>query len=299
MKRGIVLALSAYIFWGFFPVYFKQLQNVEALEIAANRIIWTFAFLFVINLLGKNWKQLIDNVIKGKNKFYMFFPALLIGTNWFVYVWAINAGFIIETSLGYFISPLFSVFFGVFFLKESLRKVQWFAVSIAAIGVLYMTIVYGNFPWIALYLAVTWSLYGLLRKKSPLSSIEGLTVESGLLSIPVFVYLLIHMINGTGSLFAIDLRTDLFLLGCGLVTALPLLVFVKAARLIDLSLIGILQYIYPTLLLLVGVFIYDEILTEAKIVGFVFIWTALFIYTTEGTIFLRKKRMRLGTQTTS
>ncbi len=296
MNRGIIYALGAYLFWGFFPVYFKQLNHVSSFEIAAHRVIWTFAFLFILNIFRQNWKCLKENIMSSKNKFYIFFPAALIGTNWFVFVWAINAGFIIETSLGYFISPLFSVFFGVFFLQEHLRRIQWIAVGVAGMGVLIMTVLYGSFPWIALFLAVTWSIYGLLRKKSSLTSAEGLTVESGLLSFPVFIYLTWLMVTGGGAFLSIDLRTDLYLLGCGIVTAVPLLVFIKAARMINLSLIGVIQYIYPLLLLLVGVLVYDEVLTEVKIVGFVFIWIALFIYSAEGTFYLNKKRLALKTE---
>jgi chloramphenicol-sensitive protein RarD len=206
-----------------------------------------------------------------------------------MYIWAVNAGFIIETSLGYFICPLISVFLGVVFLQEGLRRIQWMAVVIAGTGVLIMTFIYGQFPWISLYLAGTWGTYGLLRKKSLLSSVEGLSLETALLSVPAVIYLVYLTTSGSGS-FLTDFPKSLLLIGSGITSGLPLLVFIIGARMINLSLIGILQYIYPTLIFIVGAFIYDEILSEAKMIGFMFIWSALIIYTIEGTIFLNRKK---------
>jgi len=289
MNRGIAFALSAYIFWGLHPIYWKLLQSVPSVEIVSHRIIWSFVFFVIIISIRKEWKGLSRKIKESNNKSILFIPALLIGTNWAMYIWAVNAGFIIETSLGYFICPLISVFLGVVFLQEGLRRIQWMAVVIAGTGVLIMTFIYGQFPWISLYLAGTWGTYGLLRKKSPLSSVEGLSLETALLSVPAVIYLIYVTASGSGS-FLTDLPKRLLLIGSGITSGLPLLVFIIGARMINLSLIGILQYIYPTLIFIVGAFIYDEILSEAKMIGFMFIWSALIIYTIEGTIFLNRKK---------
>ncbi|MBU1101557.1 MAG: EamA family transporter RarD [Bacteroidetes bacterium] len=290
MKKGVLLALFAYTFWGFFPVYWKQLLHVASPEIAAHRVFWSFILLVVFLLMQGKLKNTFSRIRKSPNKFLLVFPSLLIGTNWFLYVWAVNAGFIIETSLGYFISPLLSVFLGVFILHEHLRRLQWLAISIAAIGVLIMTIVYGQFPWIALYLAGSWSIYGLLRKKSEFNGPEGLALDSAILSIPILGYLLFLLVNGNGSFLYVDIQTNFLLIGCGVMTVLPLTVFITASRLIELSLIGIISYIYPAILLLVGVFLYDETLTQIKLIGFIFIWIALIIYSLEGVMFRRRKQ---------
>jgi chloramphenicol-sensitive protein RarD len=293
MNRGIVYALSAYIFWGLHPIYWKLLQEVPSVEIVSHRIIWSFVFFVIIVSFRKEWKKLTRKIKDSKNKLIIFLPALLIGSNWALYIWAVNAGFIIETSLGYFICPLITVFLGVVFLHENLRRIQWIAVLIAGTGVLIMSFIYGQFPWISLYLAGTWGTYGLLRKKSPLSSVEGLTLETALLSVPAVIYLVYLTMSNTGSFF-IDLPTSLLLIGSGITSGLPLLVFIVGARMINLSLIGILQYIYPTLIFIVGAFIYGEPLSEAKMIGFMFIWSALIIYTVEGTFFLKRRKVLIA-----
>ncbi|MFC1784501.1 EamA family transporter RarD [Candidatus Neomarinimicrobiota bacterium] len=275
MNRGVILALSAYIFWGVHPIYWKLLKHVPSIEILSHRILWSFVFFVIIISLHKEWNGLKKKL--KNNKLIVILPAFLIGSNWALFVWAVNADYIVETSLGYFICPLISVFLGVFFLKETLRKMQWLAVLIAAIGVLIMTFFYGQFPWIALYLAGSWGLYGLLRKKSPFDAVEGLTIETALLSIPIIIYLTYLEINGTSSFF-VKVQTSSLLIGTGIISGLPLIIYIIGARLINLSLIGILQYVYPIMILLIGVMIYNEPLTESRIVGFIFIWIAVIVY---------------------
>lgn len=278
MNRGIIYALSAYIFWGIHPIYWKQLQTIPSSEIIAHRIIWSLLFfVFIISTSG-HWRNLIRKIRINKNKWILILPAFLIGSNWTMYIWAVNAGFIIETSLGYFICPLVSVFLGVFILKEKLFIYQWAAIGIALCGVLVMTFVYGTFPWISLFLAFTWAIYGLLRKRSPLSATEGLLLETSVLSIPATVYL--FYLHQTASFsFLSDLKISLLLIGTGITSGLPLMIFISASKLIKLSLIGILQYILPTLLFLIGYYIYNEPFDEVKIIGFTFIWIALLLYT--------------------
>ncbi len=294
-NNGIALALSAYIFWGVHPIYWKQLINVPSGEILCHRIVWSFLFFIIIISSRKEWPALIDKLKNSKNKFSVFAPALLIGTNWGMYVWAVNAGYVVETSLGYFISPLLNVFLGVFFLSEKLRTIQWISITIAAFGVIYTTVLLGTFPWIAIYLAGSWGLYGLLRKKSPLSSAEGLTLETAILSIPSLIYFLYLTVSGTGS-FLLDTKTTSLLIGTGIISGLPLLVFIAGARKIDLSLIGILQYIYPTLLFLIGAFIYNEPVNDAKLTGFIFIWGALILYSIDSAFVFTRKRTAVETE---
>lgn len=242
MNRGIILSLSAYIFWGLHPIYWKLLHEVPSIEIVTHRIIWSLLFFAIIISYRKGWKEMIMKIEGSDNKIILFLPALLIGSNWSLYIWAVNAGFIVETSLGYFISPLVSVFLGVLFLKENLRKIQWLSVLIASAGVIIITFIYGQFPWISIFLAGTWATYGLLRKKSPLSSIEGLTLETALLAAPVIIYILYLTAYG-GSSFIMNTSTTILLIGSGVMSGLPLLIFIMGARMISLSLIGILQYI--------------------------------------------------------
>ena len=287
MNRGVILALSAYIFWGLHPIYWKQLQHVPSVEIVSHRIIWSFVFFLIIMTIRRDWKTWLGKMAESRNRWILFLPAFLIGSNWAMYVWAVNAGYIIETSLGYFICPLITVFLGVLFCHEHLRKLQWAAVAIAGSGVLIMTILYGQFPWISLYLAGTWGAYGLLRKKSPLSPVEGLMLETSVLTVIGLTVLMVSQCRGAGPLFP-DLKTGLLLCGTGVISGLPLLVFIAGARLTPLSLIGILQYVYPTLIFLTGVLVYHESLTRSKWTGFMFIWLALAIYTLEGVFRDRK-----------
>ncbi|MBN2000907.1 EamA family transporter RarD [candidate division KSB1 bacterium] len=291
MNRGVILTLSAYIFWGIHPIYWKQLDHVPSFEIVSHRMFWSMVFFLVIVSWSGQWRVLYKKIAGSDKKWLLVLPALLIGSNWLTYIWAVNAGFIIETSLGYFICPLVSVFLGVFILKERLRTVQWTAIGIAAAGVLLMTLFYGQFPWISLYLAGTWGTYGLLRKKSHLSSVEGLTLETTVLSVLALAYL-VYLFSVHKFSFGADLTGSLLLMGTGVISGLPLLVFIHGARLIDLALVGILQYVYPTLIFIIGYFVYAEQLNEAKLMGFVFIWSALILYTVESTVVLRKGKQR-------
>lgn len=282
MNRGVIFALAAYVFWGVHPFYWKQLQHVSSWEIVSHRIFWSFIFFVIILSVQKNWSGLLVKIKTSPNKWVIFTPAFLIGSNWAVYIWAVNSGHIIETSLGYFICPLVSVFLGVLFLRERLKRIQWIAVTIATLGVLVMTVFYRQFPWISLYLAGTWGAYGLIRKQSPLNSAEGLTLETALLSIPALTFLFFRYGSGISPI-DMDFKTSLLLIGAGVISGLPLMIFIIGARLIRLSLIGILQYIYPTIILLIGYFVYHESMTEAKFIGFIFIWIAIVIYLSQST----------------
>jgi chloramphenicol-sensitive protein RarD len=211
----------------------------------------------------------------------------LIGINWLTYVWAVNAGFIVETSLGYFINPLVSVLMGVIILKEQIRPWQWAAIGLAASGVLYLTFSYGSLPWIALTLAFSFGFYGLVKKTAPLNSLQGVTLETGILFLPSIGWLIISEFQGDGTFLNTGWQADLLMVGAGLVTTIPLLMFASAAKMIPLSMVGILQYIAPTIQFLIGVLVYHEPFTSARVIGFSIVWLALIIFGVEGWVVQR------------
>lgn len=282
MNRGILYGIGAYLLWGILPIYWKQIQHVDALEILGNRMLWSLLFCALLLTLRQNWLWLPRALQSRQTVLILSGAALLLTVNWGTYIWAVNAGFIIETSLGYFINPLVSVVIGVVVLRERLRLWQWIAVGVAATGVLYLTFVYGRLPWIALTLAFTFGFYGLLKKKVRLPSLEGLTLETALMTPLALLYLAWLQIQGTAAFGHVDWRTNLLLMGAGVVTAIPLLLFAAGARRIPLSTIGFLQYIAPTLQFLIGVFIYREAFDLTRLVGFSLIWLALLTYTVDG-----------------
>lgn len=278
MNKGLVYVLSAYIFWGLHPIYWKMLSDVPALMIVANRIIWSLVFFMIIIIKRKEFKNLLKKVKLTRVTHYLI-PSILIGLNWFGYVWAINNNFIIETSLGYYLSPFASVLLGVFILKEKLSLYKWFSILLALFGVLIMIIYYGKIPYVALYLAITWSVYGYLRKESQFNSLEGLTVETGLLSLPSLLIISYFTTSSNTNSFSSQDITLLIL--SGLISGLPLLIFISGSRLINLSIIGIMQFLYSTMIFLLGYFVYNEPLSKAKLIGFLFIWSGLIIFTIE------------------
>lgn len=292
MNRGVWYAIGAYILWGFLPVYWKALQTVPALQILNHRVVWSLVFLAGILLFRRNWEPLRLALKSPRILLIYLVTSLLLGVNWLTYIWGVNAGFIVETSLGYFINPLVSVLLGVVFLREKLRPGQWFPVALAALGVLYLTISYQALPWIALVLAVTFGLYGLIKKIAPLGSLHSLALETALLFVPSLGYLLWAETQGTGAFAHSGWTTSLLLVFTGVVTALPLLLFGAGARLIPLSLIGLLQYMAPTIQFLIGVLIYGEPFTRDRMIGFGIIWVALVIYTLEGLL-QRQRNQRL------
>lgn len=283
-KQGAWYATVAYVLWGVLPIYWKQLHNIPPLEIIGYRILLSFVTVSFFLMLGKNWGKFIKAVTRpGVLKAYGT-ASLLIGINWLIYIWAINSNYIIETSLGYFINPLLSILLGVIVLKEHLRIGQWIPVILAALGMIYMTLTYGKVPWIALSLALSFGLYGLVKKKAPLNSLYGLTIETGFLLIPSLIYLSVVFISGSNAFLHTDLKTDLLVILSGIVTIIPLLLFASAAQKISLSLVGILQYIAPTLQFLIGYFIYREAITHNQLLGFVLVWIALAFFFIEGII---------------
>jgi len=281
MKKGILYGLGAYLLWGFFPIYWKFLHHVSALQVIGHRIAWSFAALTVFILLTRQWNGFRAAAFNAKAVRLYTISSVLLTINWLIYVWGVNSGFIVETSLGYFINPLISVLLGVLFLRERLRPMQWLAVTLAATGVIYLTVVYGRLPWIALSLAVSFGFYGLVKKLAPLSSLYGLTLETAIVFPVALSYLLFVNFKGQGAFLHEGGTVDLLLAGAGIVTTVPLLLFASAARQIPLSMIGLLQYVAPTLQFLIGIYLYREPFEPSHLIGFSIVWLALVIFWVE------------------
>lgn len=290
MNRGVLYGVAAFLMWGFFPIYFKALQVVPSLQIMLHRVVWSFLFVMLLILMRREWPRFRDSLRKPRVLLTYTLTAGLLAVNWLIFIYGINSGQVVETSLGYFINPLLSVALGVVFLRERLRPMQWFPVGLAALGVLYLTLQYGSLPWIALALAFTFGMYGLIKKIAPLGSLHGLSLETGIIFIPALLYLLYAESKGNGSFGHLGLNVTLLLAFAGVITALPLLLFGLAARSIPLTLLGILQYIAPTVQFLLGIFLYQEPFTVTRLVGFSIIWMALLIFTVEG-LYERRKRI--------
>lgn len=278
MNRGILYAFGAYGLWGFFPLYWKLLKHVPAIQLIGHRIIWSFISLILVILAIKQWRQFRDSIFNLRIFRIYLFAALLIGVNWYLYVWAVNSGYIVETSLGYFINPLISVLLGVIFLKERLKLWQWIPIIIAGLGVVYLTISLKELPWIALVLATSFGTYGLIKKIAPLSSLHGLAIETVILFIPAIAYLIYAEQNGTGAFLHFGLTSDILIALAGIITTVPLLLFASAAKRIPLSYIGLLQYIAPTLQFLIGVLVFKEEFTINMFIGYCAVWIALIIF---------------------
>ena len=290
-SSGLLAATGAYILWGILPMYWKALKSVPAQQILCHRMTWSLLFTLGLILLLKRSSSLF-RVIRDRKSIIMFSAAAtLLAGNWFLYIWAVNAGYVIEASLGYFINPLISVIFGVIFLKERLRPGQIGALFIAFCGVMYLTIYYGQFPWISLCLASSFAIYGLLHKKSSAPALEGLCLETMILFLPAAIFLFSKEIDGSGSFGHGGFTQTALLFGTGLITSLPLLLFGYAAQKISLTHLGLLQYIAPSLSLMLGIFLYHEPFPLTRMVGFILIWSALALYIIEGLIL--KKRQHL------
>jgi chloramphenicol-sensitive protein RarD len=276
---GMWYAISAYFVWGILPLYWKALKHVPAREILAYRVIWSFVFLCQFNTFRKRWPEVKQAYTQKRNRASSLLSALIIGAVWFIYIWAINANHVVEASMGYYINPLISVVLGMIFLKERLTFWQTIAFVLAALGVAFLTIQYGRFPWIALSLAVGFALYGFLRKTSRVGSITGLTAETAILSPLALIYLLFLFFQKTSSVVGASFTTHLLLVGAGIVTAVPLVWFAKGARRIPLSMIGFFQYLAPTISLILGIFVFKEPFTTSHLISFSLIWAALILYT--------------------
>jgi len=275
---GIWWALGAYIIWGILPVYWKALQSVPPIQVLAHRIVWSFVFVALLLWRQKRWAEFRWTFRHPRNRWLVVLTALIISTNWFVYIWAITNDRLVDASLGYFINPLVTVVLGMLFLQERLNRWQGFACILALVGVAYLTLQYGKIPWIALYLAFSFGFYGLLRKTARVESLVGLGAETGLISPFLLILISFWAVQGTGVVGKTSLGIHGLLVGAGLVTATPLLWYTIGVRRIPLSTAGFLQYLAPSMTLLLGVVVYGEPFTPTHWISFGFIWAGLLIY---------------------
>ncbi|AWL05327.1 EamA family transporter RarD [Massilia oculi] len=284
MRSGIIYAALAFLCWGMFPIYFHALGDVPPMQILAHRMLWSLGFLLIVLLLRRQWKWL--NVVRQPRVFFSFvLSALLLSANWLVYIWSVTNHHVIEASLGYFINPLVNIMLGYLILKERLRAVQWVAIAIAALGVAWLTWQTGTVPWIALFLAFSFGSYGLLRKTAALGALEGLSFETIVLFPLAAAYVIWLTVNGQNVFINTDSDTTrVLLVMAGPLTAIPLLLFASGARRIPLSILGLLQYLSPTLQFLLGVWLFKEAFTADRLVGFALIWSALILFAGEGLL---------------
>ena len=277
--------------WGLFPIYWKQLETIPAVQLIGHRIAWSFLLVLLLVLSGGQLRKLLGALDARTLRTYAV-AAVLICTNWYVYVWAVIHGHVVEASLGYFINPLLSVLLGLLLFRERLRLLQWAPIGLAALGVGYLTLHFGSVPWIALVLAATFGLYGAMKKAAPLGSLFGLTVETGLLFIPAVAFLGLSEAQGTGAFLHGPAVLNLMMIGGGIITAVPLLLFAGAASRVPLRTLGLLQYVTPTMQFLLGVFAYHERFTHVSLIGFGLVWLGLALFWLEG---LRARRIGAGT----
>lgn len=293
--KGILFVSGAYIIWGILPIYWKFLQDVPASEVLAHRIVWSVVFLWGLLIINGKTSAFINEIreLSPKTLLLIFISGIILNLNWGTYIWAVNHDHIIQTSLGYYINPLISVLLGILFLQERLSLWQVLAFLLAAAGVLSLTIQYGAFPWVGIVLAVTFGVYGLLKKMVNINSITGLTLETMLTSIFALIYLMYLNNAGTGAFHLSLSATTLLLCGAGIVTAIPLLLFGAGAIRLPLFVIGFLQYISPTMTLLLGIFVYHEPFTKGHLISFTVIWIGLIIFSLARTHTLKRLEQKI------
>ncbi|UII55185.1 EamA family transporter RarD [Cytobacillus spongiae] len=287
IRLGALSAGFAYFIWGLLPIYWKWLGHVEADEILANRVFWSFIFMLIVlfstKKMGVFFQTLKQLKERKKQLAALTIASLLVTSNWFIYIFAVNSNQMVEASLGYYINPLVSVLLGMLVLKEKLTTAQYISFGFATAGVLILTLSYGQFPWIALALAFSFGLYGLAKKLIKVDSAIGLTLETMVVTPVALGYMIVLFLRGDHAFLASTINSDLLLVGAGAATAIPLLYFAKGAQIIPLSMLGFLQYIAPTLTLILGVFVYGEEFSSVHLLSFMFIWLALTIYSISRT----------------
>ena len=273
-KLGLIFGVSAYTIWGLFPLYWPLLKPSTSLEIVANRSVWTLLFCIIALSFSHQLRATISLMKNLVITLKLALTSILISINWLVYIWGVNHGHVVECALGYYINPLIIIAFGVLLLKEKMRRLQWAAVAIAVVGVLVLTIDYGRPPWIALALALSWGSYGVIKKQLAIPALQGLTIET-LISLPFYGgYLLLLMKQGN-SHFGHGAGLTVLLIGAGIVTAIPLLLFNGSGNRLPFTIIGLLQYITPTLQFMIGVLVRHEKMSVGSWIGFFIIWGAL------------------------
>ena len=289
---GLIAGVACFTTWGLIPVYWKLITSVPTTEILAHRFVWTTVFLSTLLTWQRRWSEVVASVRSRRALIYCLTGGLAIATNWFLFIWAVNIGHVVETSLGYFMTPLMNVLFGALFLRERLTRLQLVSVLLALLGVLNLTFGYGRFPWIAVSLCISFGLYGLLRKKSGTAAIPGLFIETILL-LPLAIVFLIYLQRSGALVFSrAGLWLSTLLISTGVVTAVPLFWFGYATRHLRLITVGFLQYLSPIGSFFLGVFLYHEPFTRGHLITFVLIWIALAIFTAEAVMRWRSTRVR-------
>lgn len=279
-RLGLLFGVSAYSLWGLFPLYWPLLEPANPLEIVSHRAVWTVAFCVIILALTKSLKSTLATFKRKHVAVRLFATSFLISINWLVYIWATNNGHVVEASLGYYINPIIMIAMGVILLHEKMRKMQWISIAIASTGVLVLTIDYGRLPWIAIALALSWGSYGFIKKTLGLGALEGLAIETMISSVPYLGYLIFLGSQGKGQ-FGQGILITILMISAGAVTAIPLLLFNGATTRLPFTIIGLLQYITPTLQFGLGVWVLHEDMPAARWAGFMIIWVALVILATD------------------
>jgi len=290
-SKGAWYVGLAYVVWGFFPIYWKALVGISALQLISHRIVWSFLMLIVMIARSAEFLVLWQAMRSPRVALIYTVAAVAIASNWLIFVWAVGINQIVQISLGYFINPLLSVVFGMVVFHERLRRLQWVSVALAAAGVVYLTIALDAVPWIALSLAASFGIYGLMKKLAPLGAVQGLTVETGILFLPAAVYLIVEEVAGRAAFMHAKPLQNILMLGAGPLTTLPLLMFAAGVRRIPLSLVGMLQYVNPTLQITIGVMLYKEPFTRIQLEGFGLVWGALALFAIEGYVTRRWPRL--------
>lgn len=288
--KGVLCALGAYLIWGIAPVYFKSIQEVPAEEILTHRILWSFFFMLILMTISRHWSYLRQLIRQPKKILLLALTAVIIATNWLTYIWAVNHGYMLEASLGYFINPLVNVLFGMLFLSERFRRMQWVAVGLAFTGVFIQLWHFGSVPVIGLSLAVTFGLYGLLRKKLGVDAQTGMLVETLWLFPVALVYILFFTHSPTSNMLENSWSLNTLLIAAGIITTVPLLLFTEAAHHLRLSTLGFFQYIGPTLMFILATMVYGEQIDAERLVTFGFIWVALILFTLDALYTQRRLR---------
>ena len=279
-KAGLLFGVSAYTLWGLFPLYWPLLKPANPLEIVSHRAVWTVVFCVIILAITKSLKSTLATFKRKHVAVKLFSTSVLISINWLVYIWATNNGHVVEASLGYYINPVIIIAMGVILLHEKMRKLQWISIAIASTGVLILTIDYGRLPWIAIALALSWGSYGFIKKSLGLGALEGLAIETMISSVPYLGYLIYLGAEGKGQ-FGNGVLITTLIISAGAVTAIPLLLFNGATTRLPFTIIGLLQYITPTLQFAIGVWVLHEDMPAARWMGFVIIWIALVVLATD------------------
>lgn len=283
-RRGALFGIGAYVIWGLVPLYWPLLDGAGALELLAHRILWSLVFVAILLAVRKNVGWWTSFRARPRSLGWLSLASVLVGANWGLFIWATVSGHIVEASLGYFINPLVSVLLGVLVLRERLRPVQWVAIGVATVAVLVLAVDYGRPPWVSLGLAFSFGFYGLCKKRAAVGAVEGLTVETAILVPVALGYVVWLQISGSAMFGHAGVANMLLFAAAGLITAIPLLLFAGAANRVPLTVIGLLQYIAPTLQFLIGVLLFHEPMPASRLAGFGLVWLALAIFTVDGLI---------------